>query len=44
MNEDDFLQLVTNQRLPGRLQKFSEGELRTAFAKAFTGGVDHAGV
>lgn len=28
---DEFLELVTNQKLPGRLQKFSANELRTAF-------------
>lgn len=37
LSEDDFLQLVTNKQLPGRLQKFSKSELNTAFAKAFQG-------
>ncbi len=36
LSDDDFLQLVTNQRLPGRLQNFSESELHTAFSNAFT--------
>lgn len=32
----EFLELVTNQKLPGRLQKFSDTELQTAFSKSFT--------
>ena len=44
MGGDDFLQLVTNQKPPGRLQKFSEAELRAAFSTALTrtGAGDHA--
>jgi phage replication initiation protein len=38
LSEDDFLELVTNKPLPGRLQKFSTSELGTAFARAFTRG------
>ncbi len=30
----DFLELVTNKKLPGRLQKFKPSELREAFGKA----------
>lgn len=33
----EFLELVTNQKLPGRLQKFSDGELRTAFSSVMSG-------
>lgn len=44
LSEDDMLHLVSNQKLPGRLQKFSEGELRQAFLSAFsrTNGSSHA--
>lgn len=31
---EDFLELVTNKKLPGRLQKFSRGELDRAFGSA----------
>lgn len=32
---DDFLELVTNKKLPGRLQKFSASELKESFSRAF---------
>lgn len=32
---DEFLELVTNKKLPGRLQKFSASEIRQAFGAAF---------
>lgn len=32
---DEFLELVTNQKLPGRLQKFSPAEIKRAFTSAF---------
>lgn len=38
MSEDDFLELVTNKPLPGRLQKFSPAELGSAFSRAFSRG------
>lgn len=31
---DDFLEFVTNKKLPGRLQKFAPAELSTAFSSA----------
>jgi phage replication initiation protein len=37
LGEDAFLQLVTNKPMPGRLQKFSESELTSAFVKSFQG-------
>lgn len=33
---DEFLELVTNQKLPGRLQKFSSAEIKRAMSSAFT--------
>lgn len=33
---DEFLQLVTAQKLPGRLQRFSQGELREAFKRVLS--------
>lgn len=33
---DSFLELVTNKKLPGRLQKFSRAELSKAFASVFS--------
>lgn len=33
---DEFLELATNQKLPGRLQKFSSAELKRAFSGAFS--------
>jgi phage replication initiation protein len=32
---DEFLELCTNKKLPGRLSKFSRSELRAAFASGF---------
>lgn len=32
---DSFLELVLHQKLPGRLQKFSKGEVATAYERAF---------
>ena len=32
---DEFLELVSNQKLPGRLQKFSASEIKRAFGSAF---------
>lgn len=32
---DEFLDLVSNKKLPSRLQKFSESEVKTAYEKAF---------
>jgi phage replication initiation protein len=32
----EFLELVTNQKLPGRLQKFSKTELQSAFSSVFS--------
>jgi len=33
---DEFLQLCTNQKLPGRLQRFSPAELQKEFCKALS--------
>lgn len=35
---DDFLQLVTNQKLPGRLQRFNRDELAAVYRSAFSAG------
>jgi phage replication initiation protein len=35
LNENDFLELVSNQKAPGRLQKFSKGEVSSAYGRAF---------
>ena len=37
LSEFDFLELVTNKRLPGRLAKFKQGELSAAFKDVFNG-------
>lgn len=34
LGDEDFLRLVTDQKLPGRLQRFSPSELKVAFAAA----------
>jgi phage replication initiation protein len=36
LSEDDFLQLVEHKVMPGRLQKFSSAELKSAFSRVFS--------
>jgi len=35
LGAESFLELVENQKLPGRLQKFSKGDVSGAYARAF---------
>ncbi len=36
LNENEFLELVTNQKTPGRLHKFNTSEIRSAYQRAFS--------